>query len=316
MTINEMAALGLQGQYLSIIIVSWNTVDETLKCLEAVNRYAPSAQIIVVDNASSDDSVPNIRKEWPNVELLELDENAGFSKANNLGAAKATRSVLCFLNSDAYVEQSLDPLAEQLINDSQIGIIAPQVHFPNGRVQMSCGRELSPTSEFWFCGYDALSPIKSPWHFWRRHFSARWWKKPRNVDWVSGCCLLIRQSCFWDIGGWDERYFAYCEDTQLCHDCRTLGLQVVFDPSIRIEHIGGASFHSSTSSDRLIRKINSTLIYLFDTPESPEAQRFLHQLQKIWSSWLYPLRWADRCLKRPGIRKKIEQIQSLLEKTS
>lgn len=271
---------------ISFIIVSWNTREKTCACVISLQKYMPEHEIIIVDNHSSDDSVKALKSRFSGIRVIENKENRGFGAANNQGAAGASGDVLCFINSDTEVlDSGLVCLAERLSADPMIGAIGPKIVFGDGRFQHSYGRFPTKGSCLAQFGFEFFMPIKSPWHWWLR-YGGKIFKKTRTVDWVSGCCLMIRKDVFCDINGWDERYFAYFEDPDLCRRLMNRGLQTVYDPSALIIHHHGASFFRCGKAIRIKHSLNSSCIFLFDGGRNFAAQGYKRVLKICWRAIL------------------------------
>ncbi len=259
---------------LSVIIVSWNAREKLAACLESLSRYAPDAEVIVVDNASGDDSANTVRAEFPTVRLLENKSNEGFAAANNRGAAVASGRYLCFLNSDTQVgPESLDELCEHLAGHPTSGIVGPRIVLESGQIQRSYGRAPNLWTESAFFLGTVTGAIPNPFTLWRNMgFGFRSVTTP--VDWVSGCCLLLRRDTFERVSGWDEDYFAYYEDVALCAKVRALGLRVLYLPSSRITHHHGASYSILPDARRILDAFQSAQVYLSKSESEAAARCF------------------------------------------
>lgn len=233
---------------LSIIIVSWNTVDATLECVQSIKKKFSdfSYEIIVVDNASTDDTVVKLKKEG-GVVIIENNTNLGFSGGNNVGAKIAKGEYLLFLNSDMeLIDDKLIDMSKYLSKNPDIGIIAPKFlnldFSPQGSVWPP--QTLSNAfKEFWLGKentYSKYTPLGN---------------KPVEVFSVSGGAMMIKKSLFNKIGGWDKRYFMYFEDLELCRQIRKLGFKIVFYPECQVIHRHGLSGKSLINSSNQWRRL-------------------------------------------------------------
>lgn len=216
---------------LSIIILSYNTKNLLLKCVQSVIREygeqikRDELELIVVDNDSVDDSVQAIEK-IKEVKLIKNRENFGFSKGNNIGARQAKGEYILFLNSDTKVEdQGFLKMVDFLDQNRKIGILGGKLLNSDGSQQLSCGNfynlfNLTVT----LLGGERIGLI-------RKKFA-----KIQKVDWVSGASLMIRKKLFEKLNGFDENLFMYMEDMELCFRAKKLGFQTYFYPDIRIVH--------------------------------------------------------------------------------
>ena len=242
---------------LSIIIVSYNTREITLDCLRTLyaELEAPSleagdqdasiafdrstAKVIVVDNASSDGSPAAIRAAFPQVRLLQNEKNAGFGAANNQAMSGAGGDFFLLLNSDAFPKPgAIRALLAHLRAHPEIGLVGPRLLNPDGTLQLSCFRFPSPAGiwaeNLWL---SALLPNHPSLGYYRR------WAhdEERRVDFVIGACLLVRRAVYLEVGGFDEDFFMYQEETDWQRRMQDRGWRVGFTPAASVTHLGGAS---------------------------------------------------------------------------
>lgn len=227
----------------SIIIVNWNTAQITCDCLESVYRQTQgiSFEVIVVDNASSDDSVAMIKRKYPQVILYENDTNCGFAAANNQGMAIAKGRFVLLLNSDTVV---LDNAIEKTIRFADrrpdAAVIGCRVLNPDKTLQPTCFMFPSVLNMVLSSSYLYKIFPKSRF-FGRERIS--WWDRndQRQVDVVTGCFMLVRKEAIDAVGVMDERFFMYCEETDWCYRFKEAGWVNLFTPDAEIIHLGGQS---------------------------------------------------------------------------
>ncbi len=215
----------------SVVVVSFNTKEKLRRCLAAIE---PAHEVIVVDNGSQDGSADRVAEEFPHVRLVRNAANLGFGAANNQGSALATRTNTLFLNSDAYAEPgAIDRLALEMERD---GVVAAggRLLNPDGSLQNSSSNALTLWAVFceqtWLEKLFPHSRLFSPyWNSWRFEHAA-------DVEQVMGACLMVRTRA----AGFDERFFLYVEDTDLCHRLRKLG-RIRYVPEARFTHDLGSS---------------------------------------------------------------------------
>jgi GT2 family glycosyltransferase len=223
---------------LSIIILSYNTRDLTIACINSiVQEYKQELdndqfEIIVVDNASTDDSVTEIKKlNIKNLTLVESKENLGFSKGCNLGAKEAKGEYLLFLNSDTEIkDQGFVKMVDYLKKNEEIGILGGALKNADGTVQASAGRFYNLfILLLTMLGLERFGLLmKSP-------------KQIQKVDWVSGASLMIRKKVFEKIGGFEKELFMYAEDMELCFRAKQKGFLTYFYPAVTLFHKERAS---------------------------------------------------------------------------
>ena len=225
----------------SAVVVSYNTAELTVRCLSVLvaDLAGVRSELIVIDNGSADGSVPAVRAAIPGAVVIESGRNAGFGAANNVGLARARGEFVLLLNSDAFVEPgAVAALIDCLRRHPRAAVAGPRLLNADGSLQRSCFRFVSPIrallENLW------LSRLAGPAR-WAGDYS-RWpHDVETDVDWVVGACMLVRRTAYEAVGGFDERFFMYAEETDWQHRMRAAGLGVVFCPAARVTHLGGAS---------------------------------------------------------------------------
>lgn len=227
---------------LSIIIPSFNTSKLTQKCIaraRSVFRGLPY-EIIVVDNASQDDTRAVLKNKFPQVCLLANRQNRGFAKAVNQGVRRAKGDYILLLNTDAFVNQKILATLNYLDARPRVGILSPRLVYPGGRLQANFGNTLSLFTELLQTTqvYKLLpwGRVIMPNALTRSRFY-----QIREVKWLGGTCLFIRKEVFARIGLFDERFFMYLEDLDFCQRARKAGFQVIFWGKGQIVHQHHAS---------------------------------------------------------------------------
>jgi N-acetylglucosaminyl-diphospho-decaprenol L-rhamnosyltransferase len=199
------------------------------------------AEIVVVDNASSDGSVHAVRAADPDVVVVETGANLGFGTGANRGVALTTGDYLLILNPDTVVEPgTVKALAEALDRDAGLGLVGPRMENLDGTLYPSVRRfpDLAVAAGHAFVG------LVWPSNPFTRRYRMLDWDHDRpaaDVDWVGGACLLVRRSAFDVVAGFDEAYFMYVEDVDLCWRLRLAGWRIGYEPGGRVVHALGAS---------------------------------------------------------------------------
>ncbi len=226
---------------LSIIIVTYNSRGEIDACLRSVTHGATTIdrEIVVVDNGSADGTAAFVREQWPAVRLLETGGNLGFARANNLAIRQTSGELVLLLNPDTTVPTAaIDRLAAALEGDGSAAIAGPRIVDAEGHAELSFGRMISPPAELWqkllMTGHSRRWPIV-------RQFVERLTRRTRYVDWVTGACLLAYRADLEAVGLFDERFFLYTEDVDLCASVRARGRRVLFAADVEVTHRRGAS---------------------------------------------------------------------------
>lgn len=228
---------------LTIIIVSYNTRNLLLDCLRSIYSYKISVpyEIIVVDNASSDDSVGAVKMLFPDAKLLCNKENMGFAKANNQAMKISVGDYVLLLNSDALItDNAIDRLLVLLEKNQDIFAVGPKVLNLDGTLQ-SKGNNF-PSYTLSMVKLLRMEKILSE-KFLYKMFPGICWPESelRKVDWVSGCCLLAKKTIIEKIGYLSEDYFFYGEDLEWCHRAGRSGYSVFYVPEAKIYHLGSGS---------------------------------------------------------------------------
>lgn len=235
---------------LSIVIVTYNSRRDIARCLDLLRVQAPRSltEIIVVDNASPDETAPFVRQRWPDVRVLDAGGNIGFAGANNIGIRASSGEFVLVLNPDTEATgTAIDMLVACLERTPAIGAVGPQIVDSEGRRELSWGAMISPWAEAWqkllVTSHDRRLPVIS-------QIVQRRTGHSRDVDWVSGACLLARRRDLEAVGLFDERFFLYTEDVDLCASLRRRGQRVHFLADARIVHHRGQSAASAPAATR------------------------------------------------------------------
>lgn len=227
---------------LSIVIISWNTRDMLRDCLHSVYDGLGKlrAEVIVVDNASTDGSAAMVDAEFPAVRLLVNVRNRGFAAANNQGFRMARGRHVLLLNSDTLVlGQVLPAMVEWMDAHPAVAVMGPRVLNRDGSMQVSSTR--FPT-----LGKLALQTLGLTRFSAFDTYRMQGWDRrdERAVEVISGCCMLVRASAMAKVGPLDDSFFFYGEETDWCRRFADAGWQVVFAPVGEIIHFGGGSVRS------------------------------------------------------------------------
>ena len=234
---------------IAAVIVSFNARDDLLRCLASLRLVKAPLETVVVDNASLDGSPEAVAREFPDVRLVTPRENLGFARATNLGIAASLAPYLLVLNSDAEVRPgTVETLASLLDARPGIGVVGPRTLSGDGTVQVSFGPDLRPLAE-WRQRRRVRGVRRRDPAALRRADAAA--SREQEPDWVSGACLLARREALAAVGGFDEGYFLYEEDADLCLRLRRAGWGVLFTPAAEVVHHLGRSVASAPERSRL-----------------------------------------------------------------
>ncbi len=262
---------------ISIIIVNYCTYDLTKQTTQSVINtvYNLTYEIIIVDNASSDDSLKRLKHDFKDnstVKFIANDKNAGFAVANNLALKKSEGDYILLLNSDVIVKKdTINDCLKYLKSDKSIGMLGCKVSLPNGKLDKACRRSF-PTFEVSFYRMVGLSKLfpNSP-KFNQYNLSYLNDNGVYEVDCIVGAFMLLPKDLILSCGGLDESYFMYGEDIELCYQIKEQGYKVVYYGKQEIIHYKGASgsnkyllyeFHNSMQIfyDKHYKSVNNFIV--------------------------------------------------------
>ncbi len=261
--------MSLSGDRVSAVIVHYRTPAETERAARAVEETSPGAEILVVDNASGDRISAALAAGVPRARVVAEPGNLGYGAACNRGARETKRPYLLFLNSDAYARPgSVDALAAALDADPRAAATGPRLLFPDGSLQASIRR--LPTPWRIFCESSGLAFLSGGRGPFSGHAATRQdHGRPRAVEALMGAVLLVRRTAFEEVGGFDEAFFLYAEETDLMERWRRAGWRVLFTPAAEFVHEGGRS-----GGDRLFGQLHSSLARYAAKHHGPASARW------------------------------------------
>ncbi|MGB9696168.1 MAG: glycosyltransferase family 2 protein [Ignavibacteria bacterium] len=243
----------------SIIIVNYQQWDFLIPCITSIYNTICSIpfEVIVVDNSPIDLPFEQIKLDYPDIHLIK-NSNRGFSHANNIGVTKAKGEYLLFINPDTLVKSDFLGSLIKAFAGEKFGAVGCKLYFPDGVFQLSFWKEVN------FC--NEIRNKRDEKKFEMRdlkfiHKVETEYSKIREVDWVSGACMLIRKNVFNSIQGFNERYFLYYEDADICKRLRRLNLPIYFYPYSEIIHYKGKNVNDKFYSELYFFMKKSQLIY-------------------------------------------------------
>lgn len=247
----------------AIIILNWNNPSDTIACLDSVQRleYA-NYRVLVVDNGSIDDSVIRIRTAHPDIEIIETGENLGYAGGNNVGVRNALEhqaDYICILNNDTIIARdSLMLMVNEAESAASIGVVGPRIHF---------------------CEPSNMIFSEGSWIDWRRgtiHHHAfgqlkdetqpQPAKKPKDVDFIIGCCVLFKRSVLETIGLLNTRYYLNYEDVDWCVRAMRAGYRVRYVPQAVLWHHVSATLGQASPQNTYYMTRNSLLFFSTRAP--------------------------------------------------
>lgn len=244
----------------SIIIVNWNSgkyLQETIESLVEKTKNI-SYELIIVDNNSNRDEesflyIQNVLSKWNNFTFIKADENLGFSKANNIGMSISKGRNLLILNPDVVFSNNIiEILSNYLDNNEEVGMVGPKVLNPDGSFQQPClrGKPYPKDTLFHIVGLAKAFPKNEYFNGYAM------WNVDRdkiNECWaLSGCCMMIKKFLYEQIGGMDEQFFMYQEETDWGIRTKNVGKKVVYNPNAVVTHYQGVTTRKIQTKSVLI----------------------------------------------------------------
>jgi GT2 family glycosyltransferase len=230
---------------LDIVITTFNVKDLLLECLKSIfdsKGNKDNWNIIVIDNASRDGTVDEVREKYPNVIIIANNENLGFGKGNNQAKNIAKAESVLFLNPDTKVVGQVIQKALKILGDKkEIAAVGCRVMLPDGKIDYSCHRGL-PTVWNTFSYWSGLSKLFPKSKIFAGYTATYLdYNKSSEIDCISGTFLMIRRSVLDKIGWWDEAYFWNGEDIEMCYQIKKHGWKIWYDADGEILHFKGSS---------------------------------------------------------------------------
>jgi len=264
----------------AVAIVNYNTRDHLRECLETVLPQRP-AEIVVVDNDSSDGSVEMMRERFPNVRLIQA-ENRGYGAAANLAFAASSAPYVLLLNTDTLLRPgALEALVEYLDDNPQAGVVGPRLLNPDGSLQPSCFPFPSPLNVL-LVGATLGRILFRPIPILRERFLRTWSHDgARVVPWVRGAAMCMRREAFRSVNGFDDSFFLYYEETDLCLRTSRAGWQTHFAPVTEVIHACETSTGGVGNSAFATRLYFQSLSRYFELHHAPLTALAAITLERI-----------------------------------
>ncbi|MCH8274442.1 MAG: glycosyltransferase family 2 protein [Armatimonadetes bacterium] len=263
---------------LSITICSWNTRNDLRECLASLGKVRDEAnfEVIVLDNASDDGSPDMVQHEYPWVHLMRRDENLGFGAGHNRAMREAGGALVMPLNSDTIVhEGAIRAIVKFMEEKPDVGVLGPKLLNPDGSLQYSCRRFPTPMAALF--RNTPLGRLFPNNRFSRDYLMQDWLHdEPRDVDWVSAAAVCIRRAVYEKIGGFDERFFMYMEDVDLCFRVWKAGYRVTYFPGAVITHAIGRS--TDIAANKMIRQFHHSMMLFYKKHHLPSMPLLLRPL--------------------------------------
>lgn len=291
----------------SIILVNYNgatIIKDCLYSLQQFNQTIPS-EIIVVDNASGDGSPDLVREYFPEVKLICETHNHGFGKGNNIGAKAARGDFLLFLNPDTILTEDFLPgLLTVMKQNPEVGIVAPKLVNRDGSLQISTSPAIGILGEY-------IAQRRSHQYHRGQNLKkiSQKFSQQQEVDIVVGAALLIRTKLFTQLRGFDENFFMYFEESDLCQRARYLGWKVIYNPEVSLIHFLGAS--TKKAPTQMALEYRRSQIYYYQKHRPRWEQKFLqlYLALKFALLWLLAFRFPEA--DKEAVRATTYQVMTM-----
>lgn len=280
------------------IVLNTNRKDDTLECLRSLARQAPGLdnQVMVLDNKSSDGSAEAIRGAFPTTEIVAIDKDRGYAGNNNVGIKLAVArrpDWILILNEDTVLDSAcLTRMIDAGESDASIGIVGPLVlHYDEPDIIQSAGGQLGPHWESVHIGANEVN---------RGRFD-----RAQDVDWISGCALLVRRSLVEQVGLLDERFYYYWEETEWCVRARKARWRIVHAPDATLWHKGVRRDYVPSANITYYNTRNKLL--LMSTHQAPVGVWIVAwwQIARTLLAWTLRPRWRPLAEHRQAMRQGI-----------
>jgi hypothetical protein len=249
---------------LAVVILNWNGAEMLRQFLPSVVTFSESedTEIVVADNASTDDSCAVVEREFPSVRLIRLAENFGFAEGYNRALAQVEAELVVLLNSDVEVTEGwLQPLRTYLDAHPEVAAVQPKLlsQRDKGRFEYAgaCGGFIDRYG-YPFCRGRILGTVEA---------DEGQYDEPARIFWASGAALCIRQQDYRDAGGLDGRFFAHMEEIDLCWRLRSRGRELACVPASRVYHVGAATLKKENPRKTYLNFRNNLLMLYKNLPE-------------------------------------------------
>lgn len=279
---------------LSVIVVNYNTSDFLVRCLNSIaSESDQDIEVIVVDNASQDGSKDIIKKNFPWVRLIANDRNLGFAHANNQALKVSRGAYVHFLNPDTEVRHgAFKAMIEFMESSPKIGLAGTRILNPDGSVQLSVDKRY-PGEKY---ASGELKGLKG------------------DLAWVSGASMIARRGIVDDLGGFDERFFLYGEEQDLCLRVRKAGWIVGFIPDAVVIHWEGQSERNTLPAAVWKKKFDAEMLF-YEKHYSQKALRAISRANRVQAIWrIFTLRLQmPFCGEKETLTNKLDKYRLILE---
>lgn len=233
--------MNVKNEKIAVVILNWNGKIWLEKFLPSVTENSEEAEIYVIDNLSTDDSLDFLKREYPEIKIVINTENLGFAGGYNAGLKNIDAEYYCLLNSDVEVTPNwIEPVIHLFENNSEIAAIQPKILSYENKTKFEfagAGGGLIDNLGYPYCRGRVFDEVEE---------DLGQYDDEKEIFWASGCCLFIRSKDFWEQNGFDERFFAHQEEIDLCWRLINSGRKIYYTGKSKIYHVGGGTLNKQS----------------------------------------------------------------------
>lgn len=247
----------------AIAILNWNGKKWLEKFLPSVVKYSQDTEIFVIDNASTDDSILFLKSDFPAVKIIQNKTNSGFAAGYNEGLKSINADIYCLLNSDVEVTENwISPILNLFSKDKDIAAIQPKIldYYQRNKFEFAgAGGGLIDNLCYPYCRGRIFDDIE---------LDNGQYDDEIEIFWASGCSLFIRSKDYWDMNGFDERFFAHQEEIDLCWRLKNNGKKIYYTGKSKVYHVGGGTLNKQNPQKTYLNFRNNLTMMLKNLPSS------------------------------------------------
>ncbi len=248
---------------IAVVILNWNGQKLLQQFLPSITAYSKQADIFVIDNASTDDSVAFLNRNFPEIKVIQLDRNYGYAGGYNKGLKQIDADIYALVNSDLEVSKDwLLPVIKEFEQHPQTAIVQPKIKDYNNKKMFEYAGAAGGFIDMFgypYCDGRILFTVEE---------DKGQYEKRKPVFWASGACFFVKKDVFEDLKGFDESFFAHQEEIDFCWRMHHSGLQAVYIPESTVYHLGGASLDNQNPFKTYLNFRNNLLMLLKNLPAS------------------------------------------------
>ncbi len=254
----------------AVVILNYNGKHYLEKFLPSVTEYSTEAEIIIADNASTDDSVLFLQNHYPHLRLIQLSKNEGFSRGYNLALAQVKADYYVLLNSDVEVSPHWLTAPIDLLQDfPQIAACQPKLKAFHNKKEFEYAGAAGGFIDYWgypFCRGRLFLSIEK---------DEKQYEEKTQIFWATGACLFVRASLYQQLGGLEEDFFAHMEEIDLCWRLQNAGYSIAYTPESEVYHVGGGTLPASNPRKTFLNFRNNLAMLTKNLPST-------HLVKVLW----------------------------------